>query len=275
MRFIPNRFLTFVMGKLAASNNNLIKTILIKGFIKIYDPDLSLIKKENIKEFKSYNDFFIRELKADSRPIEHSENIITSPVDGTVVDFGEIIENNLIQAKEFKYSISDLLGNVDLGTKFRNGLFVTIYLAPTDYHRIHSPYAGKIISSNHMGTDLHSVNNRAQRLIPSLYVKNERGLVVVESEKLSYALVSVGASVVGSIVPFWSKNKIKFRNDLIKQWQKGPEENQKYVKKGQEIAHFRMGSTVILLLPEANKININSLYQNKTVKFGEKLIELK
>jgi len=275
MRFIPNRFLTFVMGKLAASNNNLIKTILIKGFIQIYGPDLSLIKKENIKEFKSYNDFFIRELKADSRPIEHSENIITSPVDGTVVDFGEIIENNLIQAKEFKYSISDLLGNVDLGTKFRNGLFVTIYLAPTDYHRIHSPYAGKIISSNHMGTDLHSVNNRAQRLIPSLYVKNERGLVVVESEKLSYALVSVGASVVGSIVPFWSKNKIKFRNDLIKQWQKGPEENQKYVKKGQEIAHFRMGSTVILLLPEANKININSLYQNKTVKFGEKLIELK
>jgi phosphatidylserine decarboxylase len=263
------------MGKLAASNNYLIKTILIKGFIQIYDPDLSLIKKENIKEFKSYNDFFIRELKANSRPIEQSENIITSPVDGTVVDFGKIIEDNLIQAKEFKYSISDLLGNVDLGAKFRNGLFVTIYLAPTDYHRIHSPYAGKIISSNHMGTSLHSVNDRAQRLIPSLYVKNERGLVVVESKKLSYALVSVGASVVGSIVPFWSKNKIKFRNDLIKQWRKGPEENQKYVKKGQEIAHFRMGSTVILLLPEANKININSLYQNKTVKFGEKLIELK
>jgi len=275
MRFIPNRFLTFVMGKLAASNNYLIKTILIKGFIKIYDPDLSLIKKENIKEFKSYNDFFIRELKANSRHIEQSENIITSPVDGTVVDFGKIIEDNLIQAKEFKYSISDLLGNVDLGAKFRNGLFVTIYLAPTDYHRIHSPYAGKIISSNHMGTSLHSVNDRAQRLIPSLYVKNERGLVVVESKKLSYALVSVGASIVGSIVPFWSKNKIKFRNDLIKQWRKGPEENQKYVKKGQEIAHFRMGSTVILLLPEANKININSLYQNKTVKFGEKLIELK
>jgi len=275
MRFIPNRFLTFVMGKLAASNNYLIKTILIKGFIQIYDPDLSLIKKENIKEFKSYNDFFIRELKANSRPIEQSENIITSPVDGTVVDFGKIIEDNLIQAKEFKYSISDLLGNVDLGAKFRNGLFVTIYLAPTDYHRIHSPYAGKIISSNHMGTSLHSVNDRAQRLISSLYVKNERGLVVVESKKLSYALVSVGASVVGSIVPFWSKNKIKFRNDLIKQWRKGPEENQKYVKKGQEIAHFRMGSTVILLLPEANKININSLYQNKTVKFGEKLIELK
>jgi phosphatidylserine decarboxylase len=275
MRFIPNRFLTFVMGKLAASNNYLIKTILIKGFIQIYDPDLSLIKKENIKEFKSYNDFFIRELKANSRPIEQSENIITSPVDGTVVDFGKIIEDNLIQAKEFKYSISDLLGNVDLGAKFRNGLFVTIYLAPTDYHRIHSPYAGKIISSNHMGTSLHSVNDRAQRLIPSLYVKNERGLVVVESKKLSYALVSVGASIVGSIVPFWSKNKIKFRNDLIKQWRKGPEENQKYVKKGQEIAHFRMGSTVILLVPEANKININSLYQNKTVKFGEKLIELK
>jgi phosphatidylserine decarboxylase len=275
MRFIPNRFLTFVIGKLAASNNYLIKTILIKGFIQIYDPDLSLIKKENIKEFKSYNDFFIRELKANSRHIEQSENIITSPVDGTVVDFGKIIEDNLIQAKEFKYSISDLLGNVDLGAKFRNGLFVTIYLAPTDYHRIHSPYAGKIISSNHMGTSLHSVNDRAQRLIPSLYVKNERGLVVVESKKLSYALVSVGASIVGSIVPFWSKNKIKFRNDLIKQWRKGPEENQKYVKKGQEIAHFRMGSTVILLLPEANKININSLYQNKTVKFGEKLIELK
>jgi phosphatidylserine decarboxylase len=262
------------MGKLASSNNMLIKNILIKGFIAIYNPDLADVKYQDLKKFSTYNEFFVRELSSGARPICREENCITSPVDGTIVDFGEIENGSLIQAKTIDYSLSELLGCQDLAEKFFEGFFVTIYLAPTDYHRIHCPFEGEIISTDHFGLDLFSVNASAQTSIPSLYIKNERSVMVIGSEKIQYGLVSVGASIVGSIVPFWLENDDGKRSSLIKAWKNGPKEDVKNLKKGQEIAHFRMGSTVILLMPSANKLNINSLYENKTVKFGEKLVEL-
>jgi len=262
------------MGKLASSNNLLIKNILIKGFIAIYKPDLADVKYQDLKKFSTYNEFFVRELSSGARPICKEENIITSPVDGTIVDFGEIKNGSLIQAKTIHYSLSELLGCQDLAEKFFEGFFVTIYLAPTDYHRIHCPFEGEIILTDHFGLDLFSVNASAQTSISSLYIKNERSVMVIGSEKIQYGLVSVGASIVGSIVPFWLENDDGKRSSLIKAWKNGPKEDVKNLKKGQEIAHFRMGSTVILLMPSANKLNINSLYENKTVKFGEKLVEL-
>jgi phosphatidylserine decarboxylase len=125
-----------------------------------------------------------------------------------------------------------------------------------------------------MGDDLYSVNLNAQTSIPSLYIKNERANVVVQSDNFSYGLVAVGASIVGSIIPFWEKRDFKKRQSYRESWDKGPEEDLKAVSKGQELAYFRMGSTVILLFPKTAKLNINSLYQNKTVKFGERLAEI-
>ena len=161
-----------------------------------------------------------------------------------------------------------------LAEGLEGGIFITIYLAPTDYHRIHCPLAGKIIKSNHMGDDLYSVNLNAQTSIPSLYIKNERASLVIQSSRFSYGLVAVGASIVGSIIPFWEKRDLKKRSSFKESWNNGPEEDSKIVNKGQELAYFKMGSTVILLFPKVAKLNINSLYQNKTVKFGERLAEI-
>ena len=107
-----------------------------------------------------------------------------------------------------------------------------------------------------------------------LYIKNERALIKVNHELLSYSLVSIGASIVGSIVPFWTNGKTKSRKDYIREWEVGPEESKKNVIKGQELAHFKMGSTVILLLEEKLNLNSDYLEELKPVKLGETLFKL-
>ena len=271
---IPHHFLTFCVGKLASSKNKTLKNILIRIFIKLYKPDLSLAKLKRPEDYKTYNDFFIRELEDFVRPVDSSINAVCSPVDGSIVDYGLIDSGQLIQAKRFKYELTDLMGDPVLTEELDGGVFITIYLAPTDYHRIHCPLAGKIIKSNHMGDSLFSVNLDAQTSIPSLYIKNERASMVIQSRGFTYGLVAVGASIVGSIVPFWEKKDLKKRSSFKESWNNGPKEDSKMVGKGQELAYFKMGSTVILLFPKVAKLNIDSLYQNKTVKFGERLAEI-
>ncbi len=273
--FIPHLILTKLMGRLAGSENRIIKGLLIKLFMWIYRPSLEESEISEIKEFPTYNSFFTRKLKKEARPIEKSKLSIVSPVDGIIIDHGFIENDMLIQAKKHYYSVEDLLGEKVAKKSNSKQYFITIYLAPTDYHRIHCPYEGYISSTKHMGKLLFSVNTKAQENIPNLYIKNERTVIKVKNNLISYSLVSVGASIVGSIVPFWSNDASKSRKDFIKEWNKGPEEKMKEVFKGQEIAHFKMGSTVILILNDSSKLDLHSLTTNKTVKFGTKLINLK
>ena len=270
-RMIPHIFLTWFLGSVANSKIVFLKNFLIKLFIKFYKPDLNEVRIPELSFYDSYNAFFIRKLKKESRPIDHSECSFVSPVDGEIVDYGAINETNLIQAKKYDYPIAELIG-MEWEDTYSNGFFITIYLAPTDYHRIHCPYEGLIKQTKHMGSYLYSVNKKAQETIPNLYIKNERSVIHFESQKLKYALVSVGASIVGSIVPFWSEEKDS-RKSLINDWNQGPGENY-LIKKGQELAHFKMGSTVILLLENQQVIDLDSLKENKLVKFGSKLFSI-
>ena len=118
------------------------------------------------------------------------------------------------------------------------------------------------------------MNKNAQQSIPNLYVKNERSVLHLISDNFEYVLVSVGASVVGSIVPFWSNNDKTSRSELIEDWRNGPQE-ERLIKKGEELAHFRMGSTVILIFKDSDLLDLDSLKENKLVKFGDKLVRLK
>ena len=260
-------------GALANCKIKIIKNLLIKAFITIYKPNLEEAMNKDVNSYKSYNDFFTRKLAKESRAIELSENILISPVDGKIVDHGFIKEKKLIQAKKYTYKLKELVGK-DHQNKYTEGYFITIYLAPTDYHRIHCPWDGEIIDSNHLGSSLYSVNKKAQESIPNLYIKNERSVLHIASNSLEYAVVSVGASVVGSIVPFWINNKECSRKELVEEWKIGPLENTE-VKKGDELAYFKMGSTVVLIFDNSDRIDLDSLEENKLVKFGNKLVAFK
>ena len=272
-RLLPHKFFTFLSGLFANSEIYLVKTLLIRAFIHIYRPNMDEAIHSDIKNYKSYNEFFTRRLREGARNIELSEDIFISPVDGEIVDYGHIEKDKLIQAKNYEYGLEELIGE-DNKSQYTKGYFITIYLAPTDYHRIHCPLKGQIKSSDHLGEYLYSVNKAAQNSIPKLYIKNERAVLQISSSKSNYCLVSVGASIVGSIVPFWNQEINPSRKSLIRDWKDGPAERvTKY--QGDELAYFRMGSTVIIIFEDSNKLDLDSLKENKLVKFGESLISLK
>ena len=272
-KLIPHIFLTFFLGALANNRVRFLKNFLIRIFISIYKPNMDEAIHSDINKYTCYNDFFTRRLKEGARKIDSSNNVFISPVDGEIVDHGRIKGGQLIQAKDYKYSLNDLTGK-DFEDNLDEGYFITIYLAPTDYHRIHCPFEGKITTSRHLGKSLFSVNKAAQGAIPNLYIKNERSVIEIDSEEFKYTIVSVGASVVGSIVPYWSGRERITRNELIEDWNNGPTEKTK-IRKGDELAHFRMGSTVIIVFKNAKNIDLDSLKENMRVKFGDKLLSLK
>ena len=243
-------------------------------FCYFYKPNLDESINKRPQDFRSFNDFFTRKLESKSRPINQDTDTIISPVDGTVVSLGNLKEGTLIQAKGISYDVSDLIQDQALENTFKNGCYVTIYLAPINYHRIHFPFSGTIEKTKYLKGNLYSVNASSARRIKSLYSKNERTFTFVKSESLSYGLVSVGAAMVGSIVPFWNEEINSKKEHLVNLWNQGPDEDLLRVSKGKELGYFQMGSTVILLFPSDIQIDKNFLYEAKPVKFGEELINL-
>ena len=271
---VPYRQLTAFAGLISRSENQLIKKILISWFYYFYKPNLDESVNKKPQDFRSFNDFFTRKLESKSRPINQDTDIIISPVDGIVVSLGNLKKGALIQAKGISYDVSELIQDQALENNFKNGCYVTIYLAPTNYHRIHFPFGGTIEKTKYLKGNLYSVNASSARRIKSLYSENERTFTFVKSESLSYGLVSVGAAMVGSIVPFWNEEINSKKEHLVDLWNKGPKEDLLRVSKGEELGYFQMGSTVILLFPSNIQIDKNFLYEAKPVKFGEELINL-
>ena len=270
----PHKILTVIAGYCSSSKNSLLKNFLIHTFCFFYKPNLKEATKEKVKEFESFNDFFTRKLKPEARTINPSESTLVSPVDGRMVSLGKITNGLMIQAKNINYDLKALLEDEYLEELFKNGSYLTIYLAPFDYHRIHFPMKGIIKKTKHFPGSLYSVNASSLTAISSLYTKNERTLVYVESKDISYCLISVGASMVGSVVPFWLDKQSPGRKAIVSAWNEGPLSDLNKIKKGQELGYFQMGSTVILLFPESIKFNNNFLSLSKTGKLGEVLIDL-
>lgn len=270
----PFKKLTFVAGLISKIENRWIKKILIDSFCFLYKPNMEESVLRDPKDFKSFNDFFTRRLKENSRPISLNEDSFISPVDGSIAQLGVLKEGSLVQAKGINYLLKELIEDNNLEKIFYKGSYLTIYLAPYNYHRIHFPFDGRVQNTKYIEGNLYSVNNKSTRKIDSLYCQNERTLTYVTSSSLNYGIVSVGAAMVGSVVPFWIKESNSKKEDLIDSWNLGPQQEFKDVKKGDELGYFQMGSTVILLFPEGIELDNNFLYESKPVKFGEELINL-
>ncbi len=114
---------------------------MIEAYSVAFGAKLGESEKE-IPEFATLNEFFTRKLKAGARKIASAKTAIISPVDGTVQHFGNLEEGKLIQAKGKSYALSSLLGDEIVAGNFKGGSFITIYLHPRDYHRIHAPISG-------------------------------------------------------------------------------------------------------------------------------------
>ncbi|MBT5231186.1 MAG: phosphatidylserine decarboxylase [Methylococcales bacterium] len=246
---LPHQALSRIVYFLTRIQSVGFKNTAIRWFMGSFGVSLHNAIKENPEDYKHFNDFFTRALKPEARPIAKGEHTIVSPVDGAVSQFGDIVDGQLIQAKGSHFSLNALLGdNLSRSKKFTDGQFITIYLAPKDYHRIHMPLAGKLTDMCHIPGRLFSVNDISTKAIPELFARNERAASVFDTEVGPVAVVMVGALFVSSMDTVWHGqiNPPKGLWITERQYEAG----QHSLEKADELGRFNMGSTVILCFPK-------------------------
>ena len=228
---------------------------------------ITKIKTENKKEYSSINNLFTRKINAKIRKIDLTKNHIISPVDGKIIQKGDINDTELLQAKGLNYSIEELIGP-DHAHYFYNGKFITLYLSPKDCHRIFTPYTGLISCCIHHPGYLFPVREPYISKEKSLYCKNERLTTIIESDLGKIAIVKVAAIGVGNITTNYNKT-IKTNQQNIKKHQI-LKQSKPYplTIKGSHLATFHLGSTVILLF-EKNKIELLNSKEPANVHYGE------
>ena len=218
---------------------------------------------KDIKEYKHFNDFFTRSLKAGTRPI--SESKVVSPVDGVVSQCGNIEGSMIFQAKGKKFSVEALLANSSNDNFYTS--FATIYLSPKDYHRIHMPFDGILKSMTYSPGNLFSVNKRTVENIDQVFARNERLICYFDTEYGEMALVMVGAIFVGSMETSWEGQVTPPYTKSVKTYDY--DSRQIGLSKGEELGRFNMGSTVILLMPKGSP-DLN-LETGQILKMGQSI----
>ena len=269
---VPQHLLSRCIGKLAGCETPWIKNPLIKFFINKYKVNMDEAAIKDLREFKSFNDFFCRKLHTEARPISEEAQYIVSPADGVFSQLGDIKDGRIIQAKGQTFSLNELLGvDNDTNQVFKDGQFATIYLSPKDYHRVHMPLAGTLKQATHIPGRLFSVNLTTCENIPRLYARNERLVTIFETEIGPVAMILVGAMVVASIETAWGGQvspagkcitNINYQEKI-------------HLNKGDEMGRFKLGSTVILLFPKDTITWDNNFQAESNVRMGERIAENK
>ena len=269
-KVLPKRFLSNVIASMAETKIKLVKNLLIKSAISIFRINMDEALTMDLSKYETFNDFFTRQLKDGVRPIDERTNSICSPADGVITEHGQIQSSQLIQAKNINYTLDHLLDHNEMANRYKNGDFFTIYLSPKDYHRVHMPIDGKLISHQFIPGELFSVDHTSVSNIPSLFCKNERLICEFFSAKVGhFSVIFVGAFLVSGIDTVWKRE----HNFETKPHQTEElEDHSLQFKKGQEIGRFRYGSTVILLFQnnKTSKVKKISKYAS-SVKVGNRI----
>ncbi|MEY3107542.1 MAG: phosphatidylserine decarboxylase [Pseudomonadota bacterium] len=265
---LPHHTLSKMMSKLTHCENKIWKNLFIKQIIKHYGVDMNEALEQDINSFKSFNDFFTRELNPAVRPLTTTPNAIACPADGSVSQAGKINDGEIFQAKGKSFTATDLLGGDPARAEpFNNGIYTTIYLSPKDYHRLHMPLTGTLREMVHIPGRLFSVNTATTQSVPGLFARNERVAALFDTDAGPMALVLVGAIFVSSIETVWHGVVTPPSITSVRSWKY--QENAPVLKIGQEMGRFNMGSTIIVLFGN-NKAKWDSNFAaEKVVRLGE------
>ncbi len=276
-RILPTHFLSRFIHWATRVETPWFKNTFIKYFMKGFDITLDEAQIRNHHSFKSFNEFFTRALIDGARPLPEKESILSSPVDGKVYQAGNIVEGRIFQAKGREFNATELLGgDEERAAPFLGGKFTTIYLAPSNYHRIHMPIAGKLRETVYIPGRLFSVNPATARAMPNLFARNERVAAIFDTAVGPMAMVLVGALFVGSIETVWAGEITPPHKGQTKLWSNLDEKGEHLIEldRGEEMGRFNMGSTVILLFgPDALQWS-QTLEVNMPVKMGQGLATL-
>lgn len=270
---LPQLALTRLAGWFAEKHWGAFTHFVIRRFAKSYRVDLDEAQYTQVEHYASFNEFFIRPLKEGARPICPDSNTLCLPADGRVSEGGDISQNLLIQAKGHYFSLADLLaGDTELAAQFENGTFLTTYLSPRDYHRVHMPCSGVLRQMIYVPGALFSVNPFLAQHVPNLFARNERVICVFDTEVGPMVQILVGATVTASISTVWAGIVNPPRTSNVQVWHYPAEgSGVVHLEKGAEMGAFRLGSTVINLFAENAVQLAGHLQAGVPVKMGEVL----
>lgn len=271
-RAAPQHLLSRTVGLFAESEIGFIKGPLIRWFINTYQVNMDEALCANVNQYPNFNRFFTRALGANARPLCDQANSLACPADGAISQFGNIDDDTLFQAKGHTFTLKDLLGSSDNDTlaQFRNGKFMTIYLSPKDYHRVHMPANGQLRKMTYIPGKLFSVNSVTTRHQPQLFANNERMVAYFDTDAGPMAMIMVGAMIVAAIETVWH-GKVAPNREGMQEWDYQRMGQDIRLNKGDEMGQFCLGSTVILLFGKDAMYWDNRLYCDRPTQMGEQL----
>ncbi|MGD2076612.1 MAG: archaetidylserine decarboxylase [Gammaproteobacteria bacterium] len=247
-----------------------LKNLLIRSFAWHFKVDWREALYPRPEDYRHFNAFFTRPLRAEARPIEGDDSVVVCPADGHISQIGAVDGDAVFQAKGHEFGVTTLLGGDDARAEpFRNGQFVTVYLSPRDYHRVHMPIDGTLRETVYVPGRLFSVAPHTTRTIPELFARNERLVSIFDTDAGPMAVVLVGAINVAAIETVWSglvtpphRSRIEvtsYRNGGVA------------LERGAELGRFNMGSTVILLFAPERVGWRQDLRAEQIVRMGQAL----
>jgi len=276
---LPQGLLSRALGRLADTPvPRPLKQSVIGTFARAVGIDVGEAEHP-VAHYRSVNAFFVRRLREGARPQPEGSGL-TSPVDGIVGQVGRIDAGRLIQAKGLHYAAADLLGSPEEAAGFEGGWFVTIYLSPRHYHRIHAPAAGGIPHARYVPGALFPVNDPAVRHVRDLFARNERLIAHIDGELGRVTVVAVGAYNVGRISTAfdsaWSGEGGRKNRPWISNRTESLPRDRRYtppiaVARGDEIMAFHLGSTIVLLAEPSRLVLSPSCAPGREVRVGDLL----
>ncbi|MDP7038588.1 MAG: archaetidylserine decarboxylase [Myxococcota bacterium] len=243
---LPQGMLSRAWGQLARTRYpKTFVRLLQRFFVAANNIDLSEAE-EQLGDFASLEELFIRKLKAGARRVDPDPEVMVSPVDGTLGSCGSIEDGTLWQIKGKTYTLEDLLDEGDEAEAFKSGSFMTFYLSPRDYHRVHSPLSGQVKKAVLIPGALMPVFPLAVQKVDKLFAKNERIITYIDTAHMGrIAVVMIGAMLVGRMF-------VTYDDDLCSNLRGQLRHQKRYepahlLRKGVELGRFEMGSSVVIL----------------------------
>ena len=265
---LPQRLLGRCIYRVTRCEWPVLKTPLIRWFARRYRVDLEEADRSNLADYSSFNDFFTRALRPDARPIAAGDLTLLAAADGRVTEHGTAADGQALQAKGMFYCVEELLGErPPSAANARLGDFVTIYLAPYDYHRVHVPLSGTLTAARYIPGKRFSVNATTARTIPNLFCRNERLVLWLSTAIGPVAIVLVGALNVASLSTPWL-GEISSARARFWDAQAVPADP---LPPGAELGRFNLGSTVVTVLPSGSVAWDAVVGCEETVRMGMRL----
>jgi phosphatidylserine decarboxylase len=262
---IPRQLATRFMGWFSRIEHPMVRDFSIRVWQFFSDLDLSDAQQT---QFRSMHDCFTRALKPGSRPIDMDPDVLVSPSDGIIGASGSVQDNQALQIKGLSYALDELLGDPEHAAAFRDGVYVTLRLTSSMYHRFHAPHDCQVNAVTRIAGDTWNVNPIALKRVQKLFCKNERALIRATLSGSGHAitLVPVAAILVAGI-------RLRFLR-----MPSGPGSRQTFacyasLRKGEEMGWFEHGSTIIVLAPAGFRL-CDSVREGTTIRVGQPLLRM-